>query len=83
MCIDLKVVDKTTNTNRETCDFVRCNNCDIIMLVDNGIERCPCCNYQGALMWEQDGYEEIIYDNAGDILSGLEYNFSYKESKHE
>lgn len=60
------------------CDFVRCCNCDTVMLVNCGVYHCPNCNSEGTLTWEKEGYEEIIYDNASDILDGLCYTLKNK-----
>lgn len=39
-------------------DFVRCNNCDKIMLLPVGAETCPCCHTEGCLAWVDDEQPE-------------------------
>ena len=72
----MTVYDRTTNNAMSACDFVRCTNCEKIMLVDRGTDDCPDCGEHGTLMWEQEGYEEILYENAPEILAGLCYTLT-------
>lgn len=43
-------------------DFVRCNNCDKIMLLPVGAEICPCCHTEGCLAWVYDNQQEASSD---------------------
>ena len=42
-------------------DFVHCNNCDKIMLLPTGADKCPSCYFEGALGWEDDGMQETTF----------------------
>lgn len=68
------VLDRVTDENvSEYCDFVECFNCGRRMLVDLGEDICPECDCKGTLSWAEDGFEEINYDNASDVLAGMGY----------
>ena len=68
------VLDMVTNENTsEYCDFVKCCNCDRVMLVNLGEDICPECDCKGTLSWMEEDFEEINYDNAPDILAGMGY----------
>jgi len=40
-------------------DYVHCNNCGWIGLVKCGEDKCPNCNYIGALGWEDMNNQEV------------------------
>ena len=68
------VLDRVTSENTsEYCDFVMCNNCGRMILVNHGEDTCPECDCEGTFSWVEEDFEEIIYDNAPDILSGMCY----------
>ena len=68
------VLDRVTTENTsECCDFVECNNCGRLMLVNHGEDTCPECDCKGTFSWVEEDFEEIIYDNASDILEGMCY----------
>lgn len=39
-------------------DLVRCNQCGANMLVSSGVNKCPCCYFEGALQWLDEGNKE-------------------------
>lgn len=68
------VLDRVTSRNEsEYCDFVVCNNCGRTMLVNHGEDICPECDCEGTFSWAEEDFEEIIYDNAPDLLAGMCY----------
>lgn len=68
------VLDRVTKENdSEYCDFVMCNNCGRAMLVNHGEDTCPECNCEGTFSWVEEDFEEMIYDNATDLLAGMCY----------
>ena len=68
------VLDRVTSRNEsEYCDFVVCNNCGRTMLVNHGEDICPECDCEGTLSWVEEDFEEILYDNAPDLLAGMCY----------
>jgi RecJ-like exonuclease len=40
-------------------DNVKCCNCEFDGLVDFGEEKCPKCNFVGALAWKDDEEQEV------------------------
>ena len=68
------VLDRVTSRNESKyCDFVVCNNCGRAMLVNHGEDTCPECDCTGTFSWVEEDFEEIIYDNASDLLAGMCY----------
>ena len=68
------VLDRVTKENNsQYCDFVFCNNCGRAMLINHGEETWPECDCNGTLSWMEEDFEEIIYDNAPDLLAGMCY----------
>lgn len=68
------VLDRVTNENKSKYgDFVVCNNCGRVMLINHGDDTCPECNCKGTLSWMEEDFEGINYDNAPDILAGMGY----------
>lgn len=68
------VLDRVTEENTsEYCDFVKCNNCDKMMLVNHGEDICPECDCEGTFSWVEEEFEEIVYDNAPCLLAGMCY----------
>lgn len=42
------VLDRVTSENKsECCDFVECNNCGRVMLINHGEDTCPECDCNG------------------------------------
>lgn len=75
-----EVFDRTTAKGKsEFCDFVNCNNCGKLMLVDLGTEDCPECGGKGCLSWKEAGYEEIDRDNVEAQLAKSGYTLATKE----
>jgi hypothetical protein len=48
------VVHSYTNSG----DFVHCNNCNKIMLLPTGADKCPACYREGTLAWEDESRQE-------------------------
>jgi hypothetical protein len=46
-----------THDNLATGDFVRCNNCSEYMIVNLGVDICPCCGCDGGLSWADPNNE--------------------------
>jgi uncharacterized OB-fold protein len=68
------VLDRVTSRNNsEYCDFVMCNNCGRMMLVNHGEDVCPECDSEGTFSWVEEDFEEMNYDNAPDLLAGMCY----------
>ena len=76
------VLDRVTNENKsECCDFVVCNNCGRVMLINHGKDTCPECDCKETLSWVEEDFEEINYDNAPDVLAGMGYTLYDTEKK--
>lgn len=45
-------------------DYVRCTQCGETSLAPQGTDVCPCCGFEGGLMWGLDGN-----DSSGESLS--------------
>ena len=43
------------------------------MLVNHGEDICPECDCEGTFSWAEEDFEEMIYDNAPDLLAGMCY----------
>ena len=68
------VLDRVTKENNsEYCNFVTCNNCGRMMLVNHGEDTCPECDCEGTFSWTEEDFKEMIYDNASDLLTGMSY----------
>lgn len=47
-----------TYVGNDLGDFVRCNNCDVVMLVPCGTDICPNCDTEGRLSWVDENRQE-------------------------
>lgn len=56
----------------ESGDFVKCNNCDIYLLLPFGADKCPQCQKSGCLSWNDESLQEANYDE----LIKRRYNIS-------
>ncbi len=43
-------------------DFVTCNNCDKVMLLPHGADKCPDCKAEGCLKWTDERLQETDLD---------------------
>lgn len=74
------VLDRVTNKNTsECCDFVICNNCGRLMLVNLGEDTCPECDCKETFSWANDDSKEMSYENAADLLVKMGYILSDTE----
>lgn len=71
------VLDRVTKENTsEYCDFVICNNCGKLMLINYGEDICPECSCEGTLSFAEKSREEILYRNANIELEEMNYELS-------
>jgi hypothetical protein len=59
------MVNPENNNYSEYADFVKCCNCEELMLVDRGTDVCPLCDVNGTLSWaddDEDKHEVLISD---------------------
>jgi|LakMenEpi03Aug12_release.lakeMendotaPanAssembly.Ray.scaffolds.fasta_scaffold4684953_1 hypothetical protein len=45
-----------------TKDHVICNNCGKEQLIEKGLDKCPICSFEGALMWVDTDKPEVEVD---------------------
>lgn len=68
------VLDRVTEENTsEYCDFVICNNCGNLMLINYGEDICPECDEKGTLSFAEQSREEVLYSNASNELAEMYY----------
>jgi hypothetical protein len=63
----MKTKKQTVHVYINAGDFVRCNNCDEIMLLPTGADKCPACYFEGALGWENEKLKEIDFLKIQDL----------------
>ena len=70
---------KTNKNTSECCDFVICNNCGRLMLVNLGEDTCPECDCKETFSWANEDSKEMSYENAADLLVKMGYILSDTE----
>jgi len=71
----IKVKNMVTEQNNsfEYGDFVKCVECENIMITDIGIDHCPECGKHDSMIWTEEGFTDINYINLHPTLKQKGY----------